>query len=133
MVVYKYLILSITTQHTLFPMLTTAFLDRASLIPSKSPFIEDSKSKVSYIEKVKFLNFTLTQNTLLNYKMYTYLYRMLILSVYIKFKIFNHLATLIKIHCQMFLLPKTTLNNNCYFSLFYLNICACLYITNDIL
>ena len=87
-IVYKYLALSITSQHTLFPMLTTAPLDRAFLVPSKSFFPEDSKSKVSYIEKVKFHNFILTQNALL---MYIYLYRMLIISVYMKFKIFNHL------------------------------------------
>ena len=100
MVVYIHLTLSITSQHTLFPMLTLAPLDRASLVPSKSPFPEDSKSKVSYIEKVNFLNFTLTQNALLNCKMYIYLYRMLIFSVYMKFKICNHLATLINIHFQ---------------------------------
>ena len=51
MVVYVYLTLSITSQHTLSPMLTLAPLDRASLTPSKFPFLKDSKSKVSYIER----------------------------------------------------------------------------------
>ena len=46
-VVYIYLTLSITIQRTLFPMLPTAPLDRAALVPSKSPFLKDSKSKVS--------------------------------------------------------------------------------------
>ena len=108
MIVYIYLTLSIISQHTLFPMLTLAPLDRASLVPFKSPFLEDSKSKVSYIEKIKFHNFTLTQNSLLNCKMYIYLHRILILSIYMKFKIRNHLATLIKFICQNVL---TTQNN----------------------
>ena len=43
---YTY-ILSMTSQHTLLPILTTAPLDRASLVPSKFPFLEDSNSKVS--------------------------------------------------------------------------------------
>ena len=86
MVVYKYLTISIISQHTLFPMLITAPLGRASFVPSKSPFPEDSKSKVSYIKKVKFHNFILTQNSLLNCKMCIYLHRMLILSIYMKFK-----------------------------------------------
>ena len=33
----------------------------------------------------------------------------------------------------MFLPPKTTLTNNCYISLIYLNIHACLDIADDIL
>ena len=47
MVVYIYLTLSITSQHTSFPMLTTAPLDRASLVPSNCPSLEESNSKVS--------------------------------------------------------------------------------------
>ena len=47
MVVYVYLTLLIISQHTLSPMLILAPLDRASLVPSKFPFLEDSKSKVS--------------------------------------------------------------------------------------
>ena len=46
-IVYAYLTLSFTIQHTLSPMLTLAPLDRASLVPSKFPFLKDSKSKVS--------------------------------------------------------------------------------------
>ena len=47
MVVHIYLTLSITSQHTSFPMLTTAPLDRASLVPSNRPSLEDFNSKVS--------------------------------------------------------------------------------------
>ena len=47
MVVYVYLKLLISSQHTLSPMLTLAPLDRANLVPSKFPFRKDSKSKVS--------------------------------------------------------------------------------------
>ena len=42
-----YLTISITSHHTLFPMLTLAPLNKASLISSKRPFFEDSKSEVS--------------------------------------------------------------------------------------
>ena len=37
--------------HTLFPMLTSAPLDKESLIPCMSPSFEDFKSEVSYIVK----------------------------------------------------------------------------------
>ena len=42
-----YLTILITSHHTLFPMLTLAPLNIASLISSKWPFFEDSKSEVS--------------------------------------------------------------------------------------
>ena len=47
MVVYVYLTLLISSQHTSSPMLTLAPLDKASLVPFKFPLLRDSKRKVS--------------------------------------------------------------------------------------
>ena len=47
MAVYVYLTLSIISQLTLLAMLTLAPLDKASLAPSKFPFLRDSRSEVS--------------------------------------------------------------------------------------
>ena len=75
-----YLTISSTSQHTSFPMLTLAPLNKASLISSKRPFFEDSKSEVSWIEKANFFSLFLTKKTY-NFLGTSHTYNVFILTI----------------------------------------------------